>query len=63
MENKKYIIKSKALNVRKKNSFDSDVLEVIREPGKIVEVSVTRNGFGKLAGSDGWICLDFAEKV
>ncbi len=63
MANKKYKIKSKALNIRKKNSLDSDVIGVIREPGKVVEVSATRNGFGKLAGSDGWICLEFAEKV
>lgn len=60
---KEYRITSKALNIRKKNSFDSDVLDVLREPGKIVEISATRNGFGKLVGRDGWICLDFAEKV
>lgn len=59
----KYKITSKALNVRKKSSLDSEVLGVIREPGKIVDISVKRNGFGKLAGVDGWICLDYAVMV
>lgn len=59
----KYKITSKALNVRKKSSRDSEVLGVIREPGKVVEISATRSGFGKLAGCEGWICLEFAVKV
>lgn len=63
MATKKYKITSKALNIRKKNSIESDILGVIREPGLIVEVTVVRNGFGKLADRDGWICLNYAEKV
>lgn len=59
----KYKIKSKALNIRKKNSLDSEVIGIIRDPGCIVEISSTRSGFGKLAGREGWICLDYAEKV
>lgn len=59
----KYKITSKALNIRKKNSLESEVLGVIREPGKVVEISAIRNGFGKLAGREGWICLDFAVRI
>lgn len=59
----KYRITSKALNIRKKNSLDSESIGVIRELGKVVEISVTRNGFGKLVGCDGWICLDYATKI
>ena len=59
----KYKITSKALNIRKKNSLESEVIGIIREPGKVVEISATRSGFGKLAGCEGWICLEFAVKV
>ena len=59
----KYKITSKALNIRRKSTLDSDVLGVIRELGKVVDISAKRNGFGKLAGCDGWICLKYAVKV
>ena len=63
MATSKYKITSRALNIRKKNSLDSEVLGIIREEGKVVEISATRNGFGKLAGREGWICLEFADKI
>lgn len=60
---KEYRIKSKALNIRKKNSLDSEVIGVIRDPGCVVKISATRSGFGKLADREGWICLEYAEKM
>ena len=58
-----YKIKSKALNIRKKNSLESEVIGVIRDPGCVVKISAVRSGFGKLADREGWICLDYAEKM
>lgn len=58
---KRYIMKVKALNVRKGPSLDSEIIGVIRDLGAKKEITSKRGHFGKLAHEPGWICLDFAE--
>lgn len=50
------------LNVRSGSSMSSPVLRVVKN-GDVFEIEEVKNNFGKIYGSEGWICLDFAKRI
>ena len=51
-----------ALNIRKSHSYDADVVKVIHADAVCV-IAETVDGWGKLATGEGWICLEFTDKI
>ena len=51
------------LNIREKASLVADILGTLQE-GDIIEITTkTPKGFGKIADDEGYVKLDFVEKV
>lgn len=60
----KYSVKVSAnlLNVRNTPGYDAKVLRVIAKEQKCTIIE-EQNNWGKTSEFDGWICLDFVEKI
>lgn len=55
-------VKVHALNVRKAGGYDAEILKVIKVD-EVREIANEVNGWGEIVGGEGWICLNFVEKI
>jgi hypothetical protein len=58
----KFEVAVPALNVRKSNGYDAEIVKVIHA-GTVCEVVDGVGKWGELANGEGWICLDFVKKI
>ena len=51
-----------ALNIRKSRGYEAEIVRVIKAD-TVCEIAKEVDGWGKLKSGEGWICLDFVEKI